>query len=35
VVVPGTFDPELGFSGSQQGLYMNKLAAMAGATLLS
>jgi hypothetical protein len=26
VVVPGTLDPELGFNGSQQGLYMNKLA---------
>lgn len=26
VVVPGTDDPELGFNGSQQGLYMNKLA---------
>jgi hypothetical protein len=25
-VVPGTLDPELGFSGSQQGLYMKKLA---------
>ncbi len=25
-IVPGTRDPELGFNGSQQGLYMNKLA---------
>jgi len=31
VIVPGSFDPELGFSGSQQGLFMNKLAVnMAG-----
>jgi hypothetical protein len=26
VIVPGTLDPQLGFHGSQQGLYMNKLA---------
>ena len=25
-LVPGSFDPQLGFSGSQQGLYMKKLA---------
>ncbi|GAB6060025.1 sialidase family protein [Desulfonatronum parangueonense] len=26
VIVPGTDDPELGFNGSQQGMFMNKLA---------